>query len=86
MPRSQAHKQIKGAELSFEDEKFSYVALTRAPLAHRPARVLAQPAVSKVEVTAKLCTPEQVITARVPRRDKEAYARARRWRWGDAVT
>ena len=33
LPRSRAHKQIKGAELPFEDEKFSYVALTRAPAA-----------------------------------------------------
>jgi ribosomal protein RSM22 (predicted rRNA methylase) len=85
LPRSQAHKQIKGAELPFEDEKFSYLALTRAPVAARPARVLAQPAVSKVEITAKLCTPDGVTTARVPRRDREAYARARRWRWGDGV-
>jgi ribosomal protein RSM22 (predicted rRNA methylase) len=85
LPRSQAHRQIKGAELPFEDEKFSYVALTRAPVAIRPARVLAQPTVGKVEITAKLCTAEGVSTARVPRRDKEAYARARRWRWGDAV-
>jgi ribosomal protein RSM22 (predicted rRNA methylase) len=85
LPRSQAHRQIKGAELPFEDEKFSYVALTRAPLAQRGARVLAQPTVGKVEVTAKLCTPDGVIAARAPRRAREAYARARRWRWGDAV-
>ena len=86
LQRSQAHKQIKGAELPFEDEKFSYVALTRAPVASRPARVLAQPVVSKVEVTAKLCTTEGLSMARVPRRAKPDYARARRWRWGDAVT
>jgi ribosomal protein RSM22 (predicted rRNA methylase) len=85
LQRSQAHKQIKGAELPFEDEKFSYVALTRTPVASRFARVLAQPVVSKVEVTAKLCTSEGVEMARVPRRAKEDYARARRWRWGDAV-
>jgi ribosomal protein RSM22 (predicted rRNA methylase) len=85
LPRSQAHRQIKGAELPFEDEKFSYVALSRAPVAGRPARVLAQPAVSKVEVSAKLCTPDGVTAARVPRRAREDYARARRWRWGDAV-
>jgi ribosomal protein RSM22 (predicted rRNA methylase) len=85
LQRSQAHKQIKGAELPFEDEKFSYVAATRAPVASRPARVLAQPIVSKVEVTAKLCTSEGLEIARVPRRAKEDYARARRWRWGDAV-
>ena len=36
LPRSRAHKQIKGAELPFEDEKFAYVALTRAPVARRP--------------------------------------------------
>jgi ribosomal protein RSM22 (predicted rRNA methylase) len=85
LPRSQAHKQIKGAELAFEDEKFSYVVLSRVPVAQRPARVLAQPVVTKVEVTAKLCTSDGLAIARVPRRDKTAYARARRWRWGDAV-
>ena len=44
LQRSRAHKQVKGAELPFEDERFSYVALTRAPVAQRPSRVLAQPA------------------------------------------
>jgi len=85
LPRSQAHRQLKSAELAYEDERFSYVALTRAPASQRPARVLAQPVVSKVEVTAKLCTPEGVVIAKVPRRAKADYARARRWRWGDAV-
>jgi ribosomal protein RSM22 (predicted rRNA methylase) len=86
LPRSQAHKQIKGAELAFEDEKFSYVALSRMPAAWHPARVLAQPVVGKAEISAKLCTADGLVTAKVPRRDKPGYARARRWRWGDAVT
>jgi ribosomal protein RSM22 (predicted rRNA methylase) len=85
LPRLRAHRQIKGAELPFEDEKFAYVALTRAPVPQRPARVLAQPVVSKVEVTAKLCTPDGLAIAKVPRRAKADYAAARRWRWGDAV-
>jgi ribosomal protein RSM22 (predicted rRNA methylase) len=85
LPRSRAHKQLKSAELPYEDEKFAYVALTRAPVAQRPARVLAQPDVSKVEVTAKLCTAGGLVIARVPRRAKADYAAARRWRWGDAV-
>jgi ribosomal protein RSM22 (predicted rRNA methylase) len=54
-------------------------------VAQHPARVLAQPVVTKVEVTAKLCTPSGLAIAKVPRRAKEPYARARRWRWGDAV-
>ena len=32
LQRSRAHKQVKGAELPFEDEKFAYVALTREPV------------------------------------------------------
>jgi len=85
LARSRAHKQVKGAELPFEDEKFCYLALTRTPVALRPSRVLAQPHLGKAEVTAKLCTPDGLKSEKVPRRDKTAYARARRWRWGNAV-
>jgi ribosomal protein RSM22 (predicted rRNA methylase) len=85
LPRLRAHMQIKGAELPFEDEKFSYVALTRMRVARRPARVLAQPVVSKVEVVAKLCTADGLALTGIPSRAKASYARARRWRWGDAV-
>lgn len=87
LARSRAHKQIKDAELPFEDEKFIYLAVTRQPLAQRPfARVLAPPFVTKVAATAKLCCADgQLVTTSVPRRDKTAFAAARRWDWGDGV-
>jgi ribosomal protein RSM22 (predicted rRNA methylase) len=85
LPRSRAHKQLKDAERPFEDEKFAYVALRRAPVAQHPARVLAQPIVTKVEVAAKLCTSDGLAITKVPRRAKADYALAKRWRWGDAV-
>jgi ribosomal protein RSM22 (predicted rRNA methylase) len=85
LPRSRSHKLVKGAELPFEDEKFSYVVLTRSPVAQRPARVLSPPIVGKAEITAKLCALGGLTLAKVPRRDKPAYARARRWSWGGAV-
>jgi ribosomal protein RSM22 (predicted rRNA methylase) len=85
LPRLRAHRQIKGAEVPFEDEKFSYVVLTRTPVAQRFCRVLAPPTQSKVEVSAKLCTADGVKSAKVPHRNKAAYALARRWSWGDAV-
>ncbi|MCK1423267.1 SAM-dependent methyltransferase [Bradyrhizobium sp. 180] len=85
LPRSQAHRQIKGAEVPFEDERFIYVALTRTPPAPRASRVLAPPDIGKAEITAKLCTETGVALTKVPRRDKPAYSQARRWRWGDAI-
>ena len=85
LPRSQAHRQLKEAEVPFEDEKFIYIALTRAPVQQRRARVLAAPNIGKVEITAKLCTEGGLAATRAPRRDKAGYATARRWRWGDTI-
>jgi ribosomal protein RSM22 (predicted rRNA methylase) len=86
LPRSRDHMLMKDADVPFEDEKFSYVVLSRTPLAGRVARVLAPPQIGKAAISAKLCTAGGVIMAAVPRRDKAAYANARRWRWGDAVS
>lgn len=85
LPRSRAHMQIKGAQLPFEDERFIYVALARSAPGPRRARVLSQPAVTKVAVTTKLCTPDGLAISTTPRRHKKAYAAARKWDWGDAI-
>jgi ribosomal protein RSM22 (predicted rRNA methylase) len=84
--RSRDHRVVKGAALPFEDEKYSYVVLSR----HKPAiafdRVLAPPHVTKSTITTKLCTPEGLVMDVAPRRDRDAYRARRNWRWGDAVT
>ena len=85
LPRSRAHKQLKSAELPYEDEKFSYVALTRAPAARHPARVLARPVVTKVAVSARLCTDRGILNAVAARRQKAAYQRFKKIAWGDAI-
>ncbi|WP_257166019.1 small ribosomal subunit Rsm22 family protein [Bradyrhizobium sp. SRS-191] len=87
LARSRAHRELKGADVPFEDEKFSFIALTRQPAPHRPeARVLAPTAVTKIGVTAKLCEADGAVrTVSIPRRNKEAFAAARRWDWGDGV-
>jgi ribosomal protein RSM22 (predicted rRNA methylase) len=41
---------------------------------------------NKIAVTAKLCTPQGLQTAVVPRRNKTDFAPARRWDWGDAIS
>ena len=82
LPRSRAHKQLKSAELPYEDEKFIFVALTRAAVRRPFARVLAQPVVTKVAVTAKLCEVDGLTNAIAPRREKAAYARFQKIRLG----
>ncbi len=85
LQRSRAHKHLKGAELPYEDEKFSYVVLSRIPVAQTPARILAQPQVTKIAVTAKICATSGIETVTIPHRDKNNYKRAKKWNWGDGV-
>ncbi|EGP08719.1 methyltransferase [Bradyrhizobiaceae bacterium SG-6C] len=85
LQRSRAHKHLKAAALPYEDEKFSYVVLSRKAPAQRPSRVLAQPLVTKIAVTAKICASDGIRTASIPHRNKAAYKRAKKWAWGDAI-
>jgi ribosomal protein RSM22 (predicted rRNA methylase) len=85
LPRSRDHLRIKGADVPFEDEKFSYVVLSRSKAQSIDARVLAPPKITKSAVTAKLCTAAGLVVDIAARRDADAYRRRKSWRWGDSV-
>jgi ribosomal protein RSM22 (predicted rRNA methylase) len=85
LPRSRDHLRVKGAEVPFEDEKFSYVVLSRSQPQSIDARVLAPPKVTKIAATAKLCTEGGVVVDVAARRDGAAYRRRKAWWWGDSV-
>jgi ribosomal protein RSM22 (predicted rRNA methylase) len=85
LPRSRDHLRIKDAELPFEDEKFSYVVLSRDNPQPTDARVLAPPKITKSAISTKLCTDAGVVSEIAARRDLRAYRRCKSWRWGDSV-
>jgi len=85
LQRSRVHKQLKSAELPYEDEKFIYLAVSRTPAPPRPSRILAQPVTTKIAITTKLCTAGGVTATVAPRRDKALYGKFRKLDWGDAV-
>ena len=88
LPRTRDHRLAKSAEVPFEDEKFAYVAAVRptVDIAPYPARILAPPHASKAGIRLKLCRSDGTIADETaPRRDRAAYAIARRARWGDAL-
>jgi ribosomal protein RSM22 (predicted rRNA methylase) len=85
LPRSRDHLRIKGAEVPYEDERFSYVVLSRIAARAIEARVLAPPKISKSAATAKLCTDGGVVIDTAARRDSDAYRRRKSWRWGESV-
>lgn len=85
LPRSRDHRLAKGGEVPFEDERFAYLLAARTPVAARAsARVLAPPRSGKPGIDLKLCTPAGLEQRHVAKRDKPAFAVARRLDWGDA--
>jgi ribosomal protein RSM22 (predicted rRNA methylase) len=85
--RSALHRQVKGADLAYEDEKFSYVAAA-APSASRPnwpaGRVVRRPQQRKNLVTLDLCGADGRNAQLLVGKSKgEAYRRARKTAWGD---
>ena len=88
LPRSRDHRLAKGAEVPFEDERFSYLIAARPGIATQPPRprVLAPPRTAKPGIELKLCGLDGEVGQRlVSKRDKPAYALARRLDWGDTV-
>ncbi len=88
LPRSRDHRLAKGAEVPFEDERFAYLIAARPGIAAAPyrPRVLAPPRTAKPGIALKLCGLDGQVEQRlVPKRDKPAYALARRLDWGDTV-
>ncbi len=91
--RSAEHRRIKGGELSYEDEKFSWVAgassrvaLDRSSAATVPARVLRHPVKRKGFVELQVCRPDGTSGREViSKKQGDRYRKARDTGWGDVL-
>lgn len=82
LARSRDHMLLKDATVPFEDERYSYVAMTRQKVAHG-ARILAPPLETKPGPTFKLCDETGLRAQFVAARDKDEYRRVKKRGWGD---
>jgi ribosomal protein RSM22 (predicted rRNA methylase) len=84
--RSRMHRQVKSADVPWEDEKFIYLAASRKEGQHPQARIIAPPIVRGGTVSLKLCENNGSAALRLnSRRDGAAFGRARRASWGDVI-
>jgi ribosomal protein RSM22 (predicted rRNA methylase) len=82
LSRSRDHMLLKEASVPFEDERYSYVVVTREEVSDG-ARVLAPPLETKAGLTFKLCDATGLRAQFVASRDKDEYRRVRKHGWGD---
>ncbi|HYE75905.1 MAG TPA: small ribosomal subunit Rsm22 family protein [Blastocatellia bacterium] len=81
--RTSFHRRLKSGTLNYEDEKFSYIAVSKIPVNNSAARILRHPIHRVGHVHLDLCTEPGLQRVTVSKKDKAAYKRARKANWGD---
>lgn len=83
--RSKLHRALKGGASPYEDEKFCYMACTRAPARPCAARVRRHPWIEPGRVTLEVCAQGGLERRTALRRDGAAFKAARKADCGDAL-
>lgn len=80
--RSRIHKQLKGADVPYEDEKFCFLAAARENALPCTGRILRRPFIEPGKITLKICSENGVSTELVTKKDPRFKA-ARKSDTGD---
>lgn len=82
--RTPQHRALKGGNLGYEDEKFSYVLASRGGQPLIDPRIVRHPLKLSGHVKLTLCTPDGLEHRTITRSQKEQYRLARKAEWGDS--
>ncbi|MGE3872687.1 MAG: small ribosomal subunit Rsm22 family protein [Parvibaculaceae bacterium] len=84
--RSRLHRLAKGADVPWEDEKYTYLAASRHRGQTVDARILAPPRAGKGRIDLKLCCADGTLRGRtISKRDGPLFKTMRRRDWGEAI-
>lgn len=83
--RSKLHKQLKGGDAPYEDEKFCYIAAARERTEQCSARVIRHPKIESGKITLPLCTAEGISQKIVTKKDGMLFKKARKTDWGEEL-
>lgn len=87
LPRTKMQRLVKGAKLGYEDEKYSYLLVSKTPSLKRPeSRVIKTPEKHSGHVRLTLCNINGLETKIISRKNKEIYREARKLDWGDSFS
>ena len=83
--RNKIHKILKSGELPYEDEKFSYIAISKENLGTAESRILRHPMIETGKVTLKLCTNGNIEEKIITKKEKEKFKQAKKKKCGDTI-
>jgi ribosomal protein RSM22 (predicted rRNA methylase) len=83
--RSSLHRQMKKAELAYEDEKYAYLLVSKVPLARPDNRIIRQPLVRSGHIIFDICEKGELNRKTVTKKEAQAFSLARKKQWGDCL-
>ena len=83
--RSKLHKDLKGGDVPYEDEKYCYVAFSKSEVKTCENRILRHPQINPGFVELEVCTKEGFKRIKYSKKDKEYFKKARKSEAGDQI-
>ena len=84
--RTKIHKLLKSGDAPYEDEKFSYIAVSKETIEKKDfARVLRHPKIESGKITLQVCSSNGIEEKVVTKKDKELFKSARKTGCGDKL-
>ena len=83
--RSKIQKVLKSGDAPYEDEKFSYIAISKENLGTAEARILRHPIIETGKITLKLCTKGNIEQKVITKKEKELFKQAKKKNCGDSI-
>ena len=79
------HKFVKDADVPYEDEKFSYIAISREKIDNSGARILRHPNISSGFIKVKLCNNGNIEEKTITKKEKDLFKRVKKLKCGDLI-
>lgn len=83
--RTRLQKRVKGAELGYEDEKYSYLIVSKTPLPRPESRIVKSPIKRSGFISLTLCDSTGIHDQIFSKKQKEPYLAAKNLTWGDGL-
>ncbi len=83
--RSKLHKDIKGGDAPYEDEKYSYIAFSKNEVIPCKNRILRHPQINPGFIELEVCSKDGFKKLKYSKKDKELFKKARKSDAGDMI-
>lgn len=83
--RHRWHKELKEGTLGYEDEKYSFLIVSKDPVETLPARLITPPERHSGHFKLGLCSKEGLVLKTFSKKDGPLYKAAKKLEWGDSI-